>query len=107
MGRDTDEELQRLSDALLEEEEQDEQPWEIDVAEEDLFIEDVPEYKNHANNYGNVFNSDRTELAPEDLSDALLEDEEDQTGRGKLLLLAILLLIAIVCVAVYWVVARR
>ncbi len=109
MRRDTQEELQRLSEALLMEKEPEapEEPeWEVAVTEEDLYIEDVPEYKNHANNYGNAFNADRTEVSAEALSDALLSPQEDEKGSGKLLLLAFLLLLAIAGVAIYWVVAH-
>ena len=109
MRRDTEEELQRLSEALRQEEQmqQPEEPaWEICVEEEDLFIEDVPEYKNHANNYGNIFNADRTEVSAQELSDALLDEGEPEVGSGKLLLLAAVLLLAIIGLAVYWVVAR-
>lgn len=109
MRRDTQEELQRLSEALLMENEleaPEEPEWEVTVTEEELFIEDVPEYRNHANNYGNAFNSDRTELSPEALSDALMEHGGEEKGSGKLLLLAFLLLLAIVGVVIFWVVTR-
>ncbi len=111
MRRDTQDELERLSRALLEEEapppppeEEAEPEWVISQLEEDLPIEDVKEYKNHANHYGRAFNSDKTELSPEALSDALLEPEEEASGSPGLLLLAFLLLLGIVGVLIWLVI---
>ena len=106
MHKDTGEELQRLSEALLMEKEPEEDSWEVSLSEEDFPIADISEYKNHANNYGCVYNTDRTELSAEDLSDALLSPEDAEKGSGKLLLLAFLLILAILGVVVYWMVSR-
>lgn len=110
MRRDTEDELQRLSEALLMEQDEpeapEEAPWDEPEIEDILPIEDVTEYKNHANNYGKAFNSDRTEVSAEELSDALLEENTPQKGNGGLLLAVILLLLAIVSLAVYWMVLR-
>ena len=106
MRKDTSEELQRLSDALLMEDEPEEAYWEITLDEDDIPVEDVAEYNNHANNYGCAYNTDRTELSSEELSEALLSAEDTEKGSGKLLLLAVLLTLAILGVAIYWVVAR-
>lgn len=110
MRRDTQDELDRLSQALLEE---DAPPtpapevtdWEPADLEEDLPITDVKEYRNHANDYGRAFNSDKTELSPEDLSDAILAPEEEASGSPGLLLLAFLLLLGILGVLIWWVIA--
>lgn len=112
MRRDTEDELQRLSEALLMEEtppqpEASEAPeWDGPIIEDDFSIGDIAEYKNHANNYGNAFNADRTELSPESLSDALLSQETEEKGRGGLLLIVFILTLAILGVAVYWAVLR-
>lgn len=91
MPRDTEEELQRLESWLLEEEEEDAQS---------------PEEQEPAplRNYGagcRIYNSDRTDEDPDDISKKILNPKKD-TLTGLMLVLAMLCL-GILCVLLYWV----
>lgn len=108
MFRDTKEELDRLETQLLNEEIPEEETEELQEAEADEDLLDDEEldallsddhkigdadganiYKNYSNGY-RAYNSDKTELSPEDLSEALEETRRDPVVVG-LTVLAILL----------------
>ena len=112
MARDTDEELKRLQDALLEEEadaiEEDDLPE--PMTEEDSLIPNVSVYQNYSNDYGKklrnyasgyrAYNADKTDIDMEEYS------QEVKDGKGSLGLLwffvvLLLVLIGLVC-AVLW-----
>ena len=117
MVRDQDAELERLEQALLDEEELTEEVKEeylnqdaLEALWEDTRPGDAPRvYQNHANRYGadlknyatgyRAYNADRTDTRPEELSEQVLS--EDKTGLGWLLALLIVLLGALVAAIVY------
>lgn len=102
------------------------EPVEINALDEDLLnnreldilLEDTQvfgeagAYQNHANHYGTgsnhparIYNSDRLEQTPEELSDELLE--EPRRNTTSLVVLACLLAVGILCVAVWWLLRFR
>lgn len=110
----------------VEEEEAWQEPVEINALDEDLLnnreldilLEDTQvfgeagAYQNHANHYGagannpaRIYNSDRLEQTPEELSDELLE--EPRRNTTALVVLACLLAAGILCVAVWWLLRFR
>lgn len=98
MFRDKDQELDRLSAELLAQEEDEEEL--LDELYDDIADTDGV-YRNFSNGYGSAYNSDNTEVSPEELSDALLNKP---VNNRPLVMLACLLLAAIAGVAIYWVV---
>ena len=117
MFRDKDAELERLEQALLDEEEPAEEVKEeylnqdaLEALWEDTRPGDTPRvYQNHANDYGRglrnyatgyrAYNADRTDMDPETLGEEVLG--EDKKGFGWLLGLLIALLGALVAAIVY------
>ena len=114
MFKDRNKELQRLEQALLEEE-KDEIPEEEEVFEEDEdlltdekldeLLEDVAPgknsvpYQNYSNDYGQIYNSDVTDTNIEEYSEEVLtESKSSYTG---LLILACGLAFGILCVIIY------
>ena len=111
MFRDKDEALKRLEALLLEEEEeeteelpQEEEATQEAFAEEDTSMpEDSPEfYRNFANDY-TVYNSDRTEVSPEELSRELEKPERDYISIFLALLAATELLAIIAVLALMFI----
>ena len=119
MARDTDEELRRLEQALLDEE-HDEQDDATDtqdneelpeiLPEEDPYIPNAGVYQNYSNDYGKklrnyatgyrAYNSDKTDADLEEFSEEVLES--NTSGGGCVLaLIAIILAIGIIGVLVY------
>lgn len=117
MFRDKDAELQRLEQALLEEEQtdavQEEEYLDQDALEvlwDDTRPGDAPRvYQNHANHYGadlknyatgyRAYNADDTDTDPEELAQEVLT--EDKKGFGWLLAVLVVLLGALVAAMVY------
>ena len=113
MHRDTKEELERLEAELLEGSEPEEMPQDeetalLDEEQLDSLLEDTQKigpakgsaiYKNYSNGY-KIYNSDKTDRDPEDLSDALLQPGRDPVVTG-LTILAFCLLAAILGVLVW------
>ena len=95
MFKDRNAELQRLEEALLEEEEdtqvlpQEEMPEDEDLLSDetlDALLEDtaspqttVP-YQNFSNDYGNAYNADRTDVDLEDYAEQLQSPRKDRSG---------------------------
>ena len=95
MFKDRNAELQRLEEALLEEEEEVQvfPPEEVPEDEEllsddtlDALLEDIapPQatvpYQNFSNDYGNAYKADRTDVDPEDYRDQLQSGRKDRSG---------------------------
>ena len=115
MFRDEEEELRRLEQELLAEEEPQEQEEYLDDETIDALLDDPQPgdspkvYQNFSNGYGKnlrnyasgykAYNADRTDTRPEELSEQVLS--EDKTGLGWLLALLIVLLGALVAAIVY------
>ena len=116
MSRDTDEELQRLQDALLQEDEEKETVCEEDetlpnIVTDDTFrIPDAGVYQNFSNDYGknlrnyatgyNAYNADKTDTDLDEFCETVLEEKRPH----NLLWLPIVLLVilsAVIC-AVTW-----
>ena len=101
MFRDKDEALARLEEELLEDE-----PAQESAKEEPAFLEepsgDTDEYKNFANDYGNVilYNADTSDLDLEEFSEEVYEPTMKK--RPNLLLVAFLLLVGIFLVLAWW-----
>lgn len=101
MFRDTKEELKRLEEELLAQEEQDQQP---DPPAQ-------PVYRNFSNHYGadlrnyasgyKAYNTDRTDTDPQQLSNQIRGEEEEKPLTG-LVLTACALTLGILLVMLYW-----
>ena len=86
---------------------------ELDILLEDTQVfGDTGAYQNHANHYGTgadnpakIYNSDRLEQTPEELSDELLEEPGRNTTA--LVVLACLLAAGILCVVLWWLLRLR
>lgn len=118
MFKDTKEELQRLEAQLFEEEPTQRIP-EIPAAffyeEETSVTEDSPPiaipaehpgaYANFANGYGrgNIYNSDNTELEPEELAEELWEEEDDSDPCTGLWITVFALLAANLGFLLFWI----
>ena len=91
MFRDAKEELKRLEDALLAEEEAEEYEEEVEE-EDDAFEPDAPEiadagpYRNFANNY-RAYNTDRTDVDLDEYSEAVRQPKGGVSCLGALALL--------------------
>ena len=125
MFRDTKEELDRLEAELLEEEtpeETEELTVDPEETEEELLGEEELDallsddhkigsaegediYKNYSNGY-RAYNSDKTELSPDELSEELTETRRDPVVVG-LTILALVLVAAILGVLVWVLIAFR
>lgn len=115
MFRDAQEELERLQAQLLEETEEEEEAFQEEESEEDIFLdeEDFDEllsdadqgenpgvYQNFSNDYGRnlrnfatgykAYNTDRTDVSPDEISEEVLE--EKNTGLTWLWVLLIIML---------------
>lgn len=116
MFRDTKEELDRLEAELLSEDEEEEiyedageEPEELlDENQLDSLLQDTQRigpvdgtviYKNYSNGY-KAYNSDKTDLDPEELSQEILKPQRDPVVTG-LTALALFLLVAILGVLAY------
>ena len=97
MFRDTQEELQRIQQQLLEEDTP--QSDEELLAEISALIDDVQEDYTP----DDIYNADNTDLDPEALSDELFEDEQPESLKG-LITAACLLTLGILVVLGIWVV---
>lgn len=101
MFRDKDEALARLEEELLEDE-----PAQETAGEEPEFLEepdgDTDEYKNFANDYGNVkiYNADTSDLDLTEFSEEVYEPTAKK--QPNLLLVAFLLLVGIFLVLAWW-----
>lgn len=101
MFRDKEEALARLEEELLEDE-----PPEKTAEEEPDFLEapsgDTDEYKNFANDYGNVniYNADTSDLDLAEFSEEVYAPAEKK--QPNLLLVAFLLLVGIFLVLAWW-----
>lgn len=118
MFKDTEEELQRLSEELRAQERADEVSDGEDMLdallEEDTQIGEMGDgvYKNASNDYGSglrnfasgyrAYNADRTEVDPTTLSDALLEEEAQEEKSLKGLVITALSLAAAVVAVLIW-----
>ncbi len=112
MARDTDEELKRLQQALLEEEEDAQEDDELPqlATEEDSPIPNVDVYQNFSNDYGKklrnyasgyrAYNTDKTDTDLESYSEEI-RDGRKSLGLLWFLVFLLLALIGIVC-AVLW-----
>lgn len=94
MFHDKNEELKRLENELLEDEE-------YSAMQEDPSFSQ-PQYEDELYTDLQAYNADRTELDPDDLSDALLEPEEPSV-QGPLLT-ALFLILGIFLVVCWWMV---
>lgn len=118
MFRDRQEELQRLEEALLAEEEYEAQlSPEQAQEEEDLLSEDFLDelledtspakesvaYQNFSNAYGKAYNSDRTDVDMEEYSETVRKAKKDNFGW---LIVVCLLLILLLGAAVWYVLHR-
>ncbi len=119
MFNDAKEELERLEEALWEAEplsEEDRPQAEDDILdealldallEEDVRIADGTPEEIYRSNYSNrrrnvrIYNSDKTDVTPEELSRQVLEGGK-QKGVAGLVVLALLLAAGILALAVYW-----
>ncbi len=119
MARDTDEELRRLEQALLEEEAQPPEE-EADAQEEDLpefapeedsYIPNAGVYQNYSNDYGKklrnyasgyrAYNADKTDTDLEQYSEEIRNGRQPSLGLLWFLVILMLILIAVVG-AVLW-----
>jgi len=115
MSRDTDEELQRLQEALLQEEEKetapvDDEPLPNIVTDDTYRIPDVGVYENFSNDYGkklrnhatdyNAYNTDKTDTDLDEYSEAVLE-EKRPTNLLWLPIVLLVVLSAVIC-ALSW-----
>lgn len=106
MFRDTEEELERLQEQLLEEEEEETEafPDEDEVArllEEDGAIPDAPVYRNFSNDYGRglrnfasgyrAYNGDKTDTDLEEYSETVYEAKKRPAGCCGILAAAVVL----------------
>lgn len=122
MFRDKEEELQRLSEELRAQERADEESEGEDMLdvllEDDTQIGDMDSsvYKNASNAYGSnlrnfasgyrAYNADKTEIDPTMLSDALLDEEEQEEKSLSGLVITALTLAAAVVAVVVWMLIR-
>lgn len=122
MFKDTEEELQRLSEELRAQEKADQESEGEDML--DVFLEDDTQigsmegnvYKNASNEYGSnlrnfasgyrAYNADRTEVDPTILSDALLEEEEPEEKSLTGWVITAFVLATAVAAVVIWMLIR-
>lgn len=115
MARDTQEELRRLSEELLAEEEprepllEEPESWEewldfdeADVEEPEADMDATRIYRNFSNNYGRADAADYTDYGEEDLEEEV-QEASPRGYRGLLVTLA-LLTAGILLVLIYWMV---
>lgn len=117
MFKDTKEELERLEEELLAEDEtpadpgpkDDPAPYDFD-AEPDLTDEDPDRTRVfrpvRPMPQGRAYNADRTDEDPEDISDELLDDTP-RRSNGPLVVLAVIMTVCIVGLVVFWVLRLR
>lgn len=112
MFKDRNAELQRLEEALLEEEDKQILPVEETPEDEELLSDDLLDelledtapipstvsYQNFSNDYGNAYNADRTDVDLEDYSDQLQSDRKDRSG---LVIVACLLALGVLGMIIY------
>ncbi len=105
-----EEELRRLEALLLEEDDptpkQQEEPLETDsqsLPEEDTYMpaDDPGFYRNYANNY-TVYNSDRTDISPEEMSRQLEAPQRDWINISLALLAGVELLAILAVLALFY-----
>ena len=117
MFRDRQEELRRLEEALLAEEEYDTQPPEADPEEEDILSEDILDelledtgpakksvtYQNFSNAYGKAYNSDTTDVDMEEYCEEVQKTKKNNLGWLIVICLALVLILGF---AVWYVLHR-
>ena len=112
MFKDRSTELQRLEEALLEEEDQQLLPAEQAPEDEDLLSDDLLDelledatpmpntvsYQNFSNDYGNAYNADHTDVDLEEYTDQLQSGRKDRSG---LVIVACLLALGVLGMIIY------
>ena len=121
MFRDAQEELERLQAQLLEETEEEEEAFQEEASEEDTFLdeEDFDEllsdtdqgenpgvYQNFSNDYGRnlrnfatgykAYNTDRTDVSPDEISEEMLEEKSANLTWLWVLLIVMLAVIGVI-----------